>query len=412
MAQLNITLNQEEILQLLSTDHDQAFRELLKSSLNSILMAESTAQLKAEPYERSEERTDSRNGTRERDLKTRIGRITLTVPRHRNVPFKTLVFENYSRSEAALIASMAEMVVNGVATRKVGQIMETLCGTSYSKSAVSDVCKDLDEKVREFRERPLTGNYPFLTVDATYFKVRVNHRIISRALMIAYGTNQEGHREILGFGVYDNESKPTWNAFLQSLKDRGLKGLLMITSDAHEGIQDAISKVFPNVPWQRCQFHFSKNISEKAPRKYQAGIRADLQEMWNCEDVVKARKKRDSIIADYKDVAESAMKCLDEGFESSMTVMTLPKGLRRFFRTSNHIERLNKELKRRSAVIGVFPNEDSLLRLMGSVLLERNDVVSTQKAIFSNKGYQALLVSDAVPKLIKLAEEQRQLKAA
>jgi putative transposase len=412
MAQLNITLNQEEILQLLSTDHDQAFRELLKSSLNSILMAESTAQLKAEPYERSEERTDSRNGTRERDLKTRIGRITLTVPRHRNVPFKTLVFENYSRSEAALIASMAEMVVNGVATRKVGQIMETLCGTSYSKSAVSDVCKDLDEKVREFRERPLTGNYPFLTVDATYFKVRVNHRIISRAFMIAYGTNQEGHREILGFGVYDNESKPTWNAFLQSLKDRGLKGLLMITSDAHEGIQDAISKVFPNVPWQRCQFHFSKNISEKAPRKYQAGIRADLQEMWNCEDVVKARKKRDSIIADYKDVAESAMKCLDEGFESSMTVMTLPKGLRRFFRTSNHIERLNKELKRRSAVIGVFPNEDSLLRLMGSVLLERNDVVSTQKAIFSNKGYQALLVSDAVPKLIKLAEEQRQLKAA
>ena len=412
MAQLNITLNQEEILQLLSTDHDQAFRELLKGSLNSILMAESTAQLKAEPYERSEERTDSRNGTRERDLKTRIGRITLTVPRHRNVPFKTLVFENYSRSEAALIASMAEMVVNGVATRKVGQIMETLCGTSYSKSAVSDVCKDLDEKVREFRERPLTGNYPFLTVDATYFKVRVNHRIISRAFMIAYGTNQEGHREILGFGVYDNESKPTWNAFLQSLKDRGLKGLLMITSDAHEGIQDAISKVFPNVPWQRCQFHFSKNISEKAPRKYQAGIRADLQEMWNCEDVVKARKKRDSIIADYKDVAESAMKCLDEGFESSMTVMTLPKGLRRFFRTSNHIERLNKELKRRSAVIGVFPNEDSLLRLMGSVLLERNDVVSTQKAIFSNKGYQALLVSDAVPKLIKLAEEQRQLKAA
>ena len=412
MAQLNITLNQEEILQLLSTDHDQAFRELLKSSLNSILMAESTAQLKAEPYERSEVRTDSRNGTRERDLKTRIGRITLTVPRHRNVPFKTLVFENYSRSEAALVASMAEMVVNGVATRKVGQIMETLCGTSYSKSAVSDVCKDLDEKVREFRERPLTGNYPFLTVDATYFKVRVNHRIISRAFMIAYGTNQEGHREILGFGVYDNESKPTWNAFLQSLKDRGLKGLLMITSDAHEGIQDAISKVFPNVPWQRCQFHFSKNISEKAPRKYQAGIRADLQEMWNCEDVVKARKKRDSIIADYKDVAESAMKCLDEGFESSMTVMTLPKGLRRFFRTSNHIERLNKELKRRSAVIGVFPNEDSLLRLMGSVLLERNDVVSTQKAIFSNKGYQALLASDAVPKLIKLAEEQRQLKAA
>lgn len=412
MAQLNVTLNQEEILQLLSTDHDQAFRELLKNSLNSILMAESTAQLKAEPYERSEERTDSRNGIRERDLKTRIGRITLTVPRHRNVPFKTLVFENYSRSEAALIASMAEMVINGVATRKVSRIMETLCGTSYSKSTVSEVCKDLDEKVKEFRERPLTGNYPFLTVDATYFKVRVNHRIISRAFMIAYGTNQEGHREILGFGVYENESKITWNAFLQGLKDRGLRGLLMITSDAHEGIQDAVSKVFPDVPWQRCQFHFSKNISEKAPKKYQAGIRADLQEMWNCEDVTTARKKRDSIIADYKDVAEAAMNCLDEGFESSMTVMILPKSLRRFFRTSNHIERLNKELKRRSDVIGVFPNEDSLLRLMGTVLLERNEAVSTQRAIFSPETYAALMASDAVPELVKTAKEQLQLKAA
>ena len=412
MAQLNITLNQEEILQLLSKDHDQAFRELLQSSLNSILMAESTAQLKAEPYERSEERTDSRNGTRERELKTRIGQVTLTVPRHRNVPFKTLVFENYSRSEAALIASMAEMVVNGVATRKVSKIMETLCGTTFSKSSVSEVCKDLDEKVREFRERPLTGSYPFLTVDATYFKVRVNHRITARAFMIAYGTNQEGHRDILGFGVYDNESKSTWNDFFQSLKDRGLKDLLMITSDAHEGIRDAIRKVFPDVPWQRCQFHFSKNISEKAPKKYQAGIRAELQEMWNCDTIEAARQKRDSIIADYKDVAESAMTCLEEGFESAMTVMPLPKYLRKYFRTSNHMERLNKELKRRSSVIGIFPNEDSLLRLMGSVLLEMNKDVVARRAIFNPATYAALINSNAVTEFRQLAEEQKKLSVS
>ena len=412
MAQLNITLNQEEILQLLSKDHDQAFRELLQSSLNSILMAESTAQLKAEPYERSEERTDSRNGTRERELKTRIGQVTLTVPRHRNVPFKTLIFENYSRSEAALIASMAEMVVNGVATRKVSKIMETLCGTTFSKSSVSEVCKDLDEKVREFRERPLTGSYPFLTVDATYFKVRVNHRITARAFMIAYGTNQEGHRDILGFGVYDNESKSTWNDFFQSLKDRGLKDLLMITSDAHEGIRDAIRKVFPDVPWQRCQFHFSKNISEKAPKKYQAGIRAELQEMWNCDTIEAARQKRDSIIADYKDVAESAMTCLEEGFESAMTVMPLPKYLRKYFRTSNHMERLNKELKRRSSVIGIFPNEDSLLRLMGSVLLEMNKVVVARRAIFNPATYAALINSNAVTEFRQLAEEQKKLSVS
>ena len=334
------------------------------------------------------------------------------MPRHRNVPFKTLVFENYSRSEAALIASMAEIVVSGVTTRKVSNIMETLCGTTFSKSSVSEVCKDLIEKVNEFMDRPLTGDYPFLIVDATYFKVRDKHRIVSKAFMIAYGTNQEGHREILGFEVYDNESKETWNSFLQKLKKRGLQGLLMITSDAHEGIQDAVSKVFPEVPWQRCQFHFSRNISGKSPKKYQAGIRAELQEMWNCETIEDARKKRDEIIADYRDVAESAMSCLDEGFESAMTVMALPKNLRRYFRTSNHIERLNKELKRHSSVIGIFPNENSLMRLMGSVLLERNDVVSSKKAIFSPATYAKMIKSETVAELKKLAEEQQKLRAA
>ena len=158
-------------------------------------------------------------------MNTRVGRITLHVPRHRNVPFKTLVFDNYSRSEAALVAGMAEMVVNGVSTRKVSRVMETLCGTSFSKSAVSDVCKDLETAVKEFQTRPLEGDYPFLTVDATYFKVRENSRIISKAFMIAYGTNAEGHREILGFGVYANESGAAWTDFLLSLKKRGLTGL-------------------------------------------------------------------------------------------------------------------------------------------------------------------------------------------
>ena len=277
MAQLNITLNQEEIQALLLDDRGEAFKKILQTSLNKILQAESAEQLKAAPYERSEERTDCRNGSRDRDLNTRVGRITLHVPRHRNVPFKTLVFDNYSRSEAALVAGMAEMVVNGVSTRQVSRVMETLCGTSFSKSAVSDVCKDLDTAVKEFQTRPLEGDYPFLTVDATYFKVRENSRIIAKAFMIAYGTNAEGHREILGFGVYANESSATWTDFLLSLKKRGLTGLLMITSDAHEGILNAIGKVFPTVPWQRCQFHFSRNITDKAPKKYQTGLRAELQ---------------------------------------------------------------------------------------------------------------------------------------
>ena len=412
MAQLNITLNQEEILHLLENNTGEGFRKLLQDSLNAVLKAESAVQLGAEPYERSEERTDSRNGTRVRGLTTRIGRITLQVPRHRNQPFKSMVFENYSRSEAALMAGMAEMVVNGISTRKVQKVMETLCGTGYSKSTVSELCKDLEGAVKEFKERKLESSYPFVTVDATYFKVREDHRVTSKALFIAYATNKEGHNEIIGFDVYDSETKENWRSFLAGLQKRGLSEVLMITSDAHEGIKDAVAKRFPNVPWQRCQFHFSRNIADKAPKRYQTAIRDALREMFNCETLEQARTQKNEILTEYWEVAEDAMRCLDEGFESAMTVMTLPKHLRRYYRTSNHIERLNKELKRRSDVIGIFPNDGSLLRLMGSVLIERNELLQSGKAVFSSKTYEELMKSDTVKKLIEIAREQQQLLAA
>ena len=412
MAQLNITLNQEEILQLISENQCDAFKKLLQESLNKILLAESSEQIKAERYAREEGRTDYRNGSRERGLVTRIGKVTLQVPRHRNLPFKTLVFENYSRSEAALIAGMAEMVVNGVSTRKVSRVMETLCGESFSKSTVSEVCKDLDNSVNIFRMRPIEGEYPFLTVDATYFKVREDSRIISKAFMIAYGTNTLGHREILGFGTYPNESTVTWTDFFMGLKKRGLKGVLMITSDAHDGILNAITKVFPTVPWQRCQFHFARNIVDKAPKKYQSGIRTELQEIFNSKSIVEARKIRDRIVDDYRDVAESAMECLEEGFESAMTVMILPIGMRKYYRTSNNIERLNRELKRRSKVIGVFPNEGSIVRLMGSVLLEQNEILQTGRAIFRQDTLISMMGSSVPAQLIRIAKEQQQLRVA
>ena len=278
--------------------------------------------------------------------------------------------------------------MSGVSTRKVARVVETLCGSSISKSAVSDVCKDLDKEVEAFRSRPIEGNYPFLTVDATYFKVRENGRVVSKALMIAYGTNDDGKREILGFSAYRNESRETWKDFLTGLKKRGLCGLMMITSDAHDGIINA------------------------APKKVQADLRAELQEMFNCKKIEDARKKRDQILADYQESASSAMECLDEGFESAMTVMTLPEGMRRLFRTSNHIERLNRELKRRSGVIGIFPNEASLIRLMGSVLMEQNSISQARKAIFSKESYQKLLKSDARNHLHQIAEEQAALLAA
>ena len=411
MAQLNITLSQDEILQLLSDNREDAFKLLLQESLNSILQAESKEQLKADKYERSNERTDSRNGSRERQLTTRIGTIELVVPRHRNVPFKTLIFDNYQRSEAALVSTMAEMVINGVSTRKVAKVVENLCGTTYSKSMVSEVCKDLDHSVNEFKNRRLTTPYSFIYVDATYLKVRENHRIVSKALMIAVAINTQGRREIIGFEVYDNESNDTWLMFLNSLKNRGLTGLKMITLDAHPGIIYAISKIFPEVAWQRCQTHFSKNVIEKTPKKYQVGLRTELNEMYNARTIESARTIRDRIISDYSDVAPAAMECLDNGFESVMTVMALPEAIRRFHRTSNHIERLNREVKRRSNVIGIFPNVESINRIVGSVLMEVNESYHSAKYT----GYPkeaAAMIDSCVPALKLIAIEQQKLLAA
>ena len=411
MAQINITLNQEEILQLLSGNREDAFKKLLQDSLNSILQAESAQQLGAEKYERSEERTDSRNGSRERQLTTRIGTLELVVPRHRNVPFKTLIFDNYRRSEAALVATMAEMVVNGVSTRKVARVVETLCGTTCSKSMVSEVCRELDQAVSEFRNRRLTRPYPFIFIDATYLKVRENHRIVSKAFMVAIATNSEGKREIIGFDVHDNESDNTWFMFMESLKKRGLTGVKMITSDAHPGIIHAISKTFPSTAWQRCQTHFSRNIIEKTPKKYQKGLHSELLEMYNARNIGEAVKIRDRIMNDYREVASSAMKCLDKGFESIMTVMALPENIRRFHRTSNHIERLNREIKRRSKVIGVFPNEESIIRLMGSLLMEIHETYINQRS----NGYPKNMADEldaCMPQLKKIAVEQQKLLAA
>lgn len=411
MAQLNITLCQEEILQLLSDNREDAFRTLLTESLNSILQAESTAQLGAEPYERSVTRSDSRNGSRNRDLNTRIGTITLAVPRHRNVPFHTLVFDNYSRSEAALVTTMAEMVVNGVSTKKVARVMETLCGKSYSKSTVSEACKGLDKAVHSFKTRPLEGDYKFIYVDATYFKVRGEHRIGSKAMMVALAITDRGGREIIGFDIYDNESKETWKLFLESLKERGLKDPKMITSDAHDGIIYAISKIFPNTPWQRCQTHFSRNVLSHAPGKFQKAIHAALLDMYHSATIKEARKKCDSIIDEYADVAPKAMECLDNGFEDVMAIMVLPEPFRKYIRTTNHLERLNKELKRRSNVIGVFPNEASLNRIIGSVLIELNDAYMVERRIqLSQK--QMELLDKCTSELIMLAKEQQKLLAA
>ena len=281
MSQVNITVNYEEVVALFSKERNEAFAYLMEKILNAFLLAESEEQIGAARHERTAERNDYRNGTRERPLVTRIGTITLNVPRHRDVPFVTMVFDNYQRSEAALLSTMMEMVVQGVSTRKVTNVVEELCGTSFSKSTVSELCKRLDEGIQQFKNRPLASPYPFVIADAKYFKVREDHRIVSKAFMVAMGVTEDGRREIIGFDSYETESAQTWKQFLTGLKKRGLAQMSMITSDAHSGLIAALKEVFPEVPWQRCQYHFLKNILEQAPKKEQAGLQSELREMFN-----------------------------------------------------------------------------------------------------------------------------------
>lgn len=410
MAQINLTLDQDEVLRLLGDDRGDAFRELLRQTLNAVLRAESAEQLRAEPYERTEERTDSRNGTRTRPLTTRIGTIVLSVPRHRNVPFKTMLFDNYQRSEAALVTTMAEMVVAGVSTAKVGGVIEALCGAAPSKSSVSEACRELDAAVGEFRARPITGDYLFVMADATYLRVREDHRVVSKALMIAIGLTPEGRKEVIGFCLSDTESEETWTDFLLSLSGRGLRGMRMVTSDAHDGLVAALHAVWPDVPWQRCQAHFTRNIADAAPKRLRAGLRSELAEMFNCRTAEEARARRDEIVADYREAAPKAAECLDAGFDDAMTVMELPERMRRCTRTSNHLERLNREVKRRSKAIGIFPNADSAVRLMGSFLIEENDRWAAARKEYYKPAVREL--EERAPRLALIARNQRQLRKA
>ena len=391
MAQINITLNQEEILEILSKNRDEAFKIIVQKILNQIMLAESNEILKAEPYERTSVRTDFRNGFRERELVTRVGNITLHVPRHRNVPFKTMIFDNYTHSEGALISTMMEMVIQGVSTRKVSEVTKILCGQKFSKSTVSELCKALDDVICAFRDRPIEKYYPFLITDATYFKVRSEHRVTSRAFMVSMGITEEGMKEIVGFGVYDNESKATWLSFYESLKKRGLQSPKMIISDAHQGEKAAIGIVYPGSPWQRCQVHFRRNIAERVPKKYMAGIGNDLTEMFNAKTIEEARKIRDRIISDYEDVAPKSMEILDEGFDDAMTVMELHNPMRRVLKSTNALERLNGMLKARSRTIKIFPNEGSVNRLMGAVLMEIHDkMLFNIQGIFTKCSYRKI----------------------
>ena len=408
MAQINVTLDQDEILRLLADSSGDAFRRVLAAALNAVMRAESDEQLGAGRYERSESRTDSRNGTRARRLTTRVGTIVLEVPRHRSAPFETMVFESYGRSEAALVTTMAEMVVGGVSTAKVGKVMREICGREFPRQSVSAACATPGSAVEDFRGRPLEpGAYPFAMPGATYLKVRGGHRARARALLVAIGLDRSGRKEVLGLALADAETREGWSAFMRSLRDRGLRGMAVVTSDAHEGLVAALHDVWPDAAWQRCQAHFSRNVSDAAPKRLRAGLRSEMTEMFNCRTLAEAAARRDRILADYAEEAPQACERLGAGFDDAMTVMRLPEQMRRCTRTSNYLERLNKEIKRRSNVVGVFPNDGSVVRLVGALLMEENDRWAAMSKAYYSTGVAEL--EGRMAELAGIAREQARL---
>jgi putative transposase len=388
MAQFNITITEELLHQLfLSNGRDEAFSKLLEEIFNQVLLAQSTEQLGAAPYERTEGRTAYRNGVRERQLTTRVGTLTLRVPRHRNGQFSTELFMRYQRSEQALMLAMMEMVINGVSTRKIESITEELCGKKFSRSTISTLCKNLDPMVNAFRTRSLESHYPFVMVDAIYVKVRENKRIQSRGLLIAIGINEGGHREVIGFELANSESESSWGEFFGSLKERGLKDVRLVTSDDHKGLVQAVRKHFQGASWQRCQTHFSRNMLDHAPKALQPEIKEDLGRLYESVDLESARKVRDQIITKYEARAPKATSLLDEAFDDITAVLALPFRYRKRLRTTNGVERLNEEIRRRERVIRIFPNEASVIRLMGALLMEQDEKWQTGRKYFDMELY-------------------------
>lgn len=372
MAQYQITVDSQLLQQLfLGNSQDSGVAKLLESVLNQVLQAQATEQLSAEPYERTDERQGYRNGTYPHQLTTRVGTITLRVPRIRNGKFSTEMFARFQRSEQALVLALMEMVVNGVSTRKVAQITEELCGTEFSKSTVSDLCKRLDPIVTAWNNRNLRESfYPFLIVDALVLKVREEGRVRSRGVMLAYGVNMEGYREVLGLMLGDSESEASWSEFFSWLKDRGLRGVELIVSDQHGGLVRAIRTHFQGVTWQRCQTHFMRNILDATPKQLQGELYPRVRAILDAPDLETARLLLQQTVETYEAKAAKAISVVENGFDDATAVLLLPEKYRKRLRTTNGMERLNEEIRRRERVIRIFPNRESVIRLIGALLME------------------------------------------
>lgn len=345
---------------------------LLEHMMNGILEAQAAEQIGADHYERSEDRQGYRNGYRPRVLYTRVGPLTLRVPQLRDGRFSTELFKRYQRSEQALVLSMMEMVVNGVSTRKVTRITEELCGTTFSKSTVSQLCTGLDVRVSAFNERKLDA-FPFILIDAMYIRARDCDAVQSRTALMVSGINASGYREVLGLRIGDSESEAFWLETFRWLKQRGLKGVQFVVSDDHRGLVAAARRCFQGAIWQRCQVHLMRNVLSYTGSRYKKEMAEGLKRLFRAESVSEARQRFEALANEMEDKAKKAIECLEHGLDDALAVMALPSKYRRRLKSTNMQERLNQEVRRRERVIRIFPNEASALRLIGAVLAEIND---------------------------------------
>ena len=370
MAQRVENRSIDDAVELLKANGFDGLADAVTVLLNSAMVAEGSEYLGAAPYERCATRVGYANGFKDKTIKSRLGELSLKVPQTRDGEFYPQSLEKGLRSERALLLAIAEMYVQGVSTRRVKRIVEELCGMNVSSTQVSRAAAELDELLEAWRTREL-GRYRYVVLDAQYEKVRQGGQVLDAAILIACGVGADGKRDVLGCSVSLSEAEVHWRTFLSELKDRGLHGIELVVSDAHEGLQAARKAVFGSVPWQRCQFHLQQNAGQYVPSMaMRGGVAADIRSIFNAPDLEEAEHLLGKLLKKYSKTAPKLVKWAEENLREGFTAFSFPPTHRRRLRTTNLVERLNEEIRRRTRVARLFPSEASCLRLVSAVVME------------------------------------------
>jgi len=373
----------QEVVELLAHDGFDSLGEAIRRIINEAMFLERQNHLGVGPYERSEHRRGQANGYKSKTVQTRVGALDLDVPQVRDSSFYPSSLEKGLRSERALKIALAEMYIQGVSTRKVAKITEQLCGFEVTSTQVSRAAKDLDGVLEQWRNRPL-GVYPYVYLDARYEKVRHNGTVIGMAVLVAVGISTTGHRQVLGASVSLSEQEVHWRDFLRHLQQRGLYGVKLFISDAHEGLKAARTAVFPSVPWQRCQFHLQQNAQAYVPKQtMKKEVAHCIRSTFTAPSEEEAKRLLDQLLARYEKSAPRLVAWAETNIPEGLTAFQFPADHWRRIRTSNPVERTNKEIRRRTRVATIFPNEDSCLRLVSAVLMEISEEWETGRVYLS-----------------------------